>query len=237
MKSSIIAALISGLIVSTSMVSAAQAADVDFPHLNTVGTSQLTVTADMAEVNVEVVIKAKTAQDAKRESDKAVASFLARLEKAGIDKALIQSANINLQPQYHYEKNKPNQLIGYNANRRIKVTVMDLAKLNDILDSALEQGINRINNIALKSSKEAEYVEQARMAAIKDAQQKARTLAAGFGEEIDGVWQISYFEQRPIQPVMLRMNSEAKSFDAGQSYQQGQVMIQDRVEVTYRLKD
>ncbi|GIU47467.1 oxidative stress defense protein [Shewanella sairae] len=237
MKSSIIAAVVSTLIASSSMIASAHAADVDFPHLNTIGTSEIAVKADMAEVNVEVVIKAKTAQEAKRESDKAVASFLARLEKAGIDKALIQSANINLQPQYHYEKNKPNQLIGYNANRRIKVTVIDLAKLNDILDSALEQGINRINNIALKSSKEAEYVEQARMAAIKDAQQKAKTLAAGFGEEIDGVWQISYFEQRPIQPVMLRMNSEAKSFDAGQSYQQGQVMIQDRVEVTYRLKD
>ncbi|MCK8044848.1 oxidative stress defense protein [Shewanella sp. 1CM18E] len=236
MKSSIIAAVISTVIASTSFVASAQAADVDFAHLNTIGTSELTVKADMAEVNVEVVIKAKTAQEAKRGSDKAVASFLARLEKAGVDKSLIQSANINLQPQYHYEKNKPNQLIGYNANRRITVTVMDLAKLNSILDSALEQGINRINNIALKSSKEAEYVEQARMAAIKDAQQKAKSLAEGFGEELDGVWQISYFEQRPIQPVMLRMNSEAKSFDAGQSYQQGQVMIKDRVEVTYRLK-
>ncbi|WP_108944547.1 oxidative stress defense protein [Shewanella halifaxensis] len=236
MKSSIIAAVISTVIASTSLVATAQAADVDFAHLNTIGTSELTVKADMAEVNVEVVIKAKTAQQAKRDSDKAVAHFLARLEKAGVDKALIQSANINLQPQYHYEKNKPSQLIGYSANRRITVTVMDLTKLNNILDSALEQGINRINNIALKSSKEAQYVEQARMAAIKDAQQKAKSLAEGFGEELDGVWQISYYEQRPIQPVMLRMNSEAKSFDAGQSYQQGQVVIQDRVEVTYRLK-
>lgn len=236
MKSSIIAALISGLIASTSMLAPVHAADVDFAHLNTIGTSEVAVPADMAEVNVEVVIKAKTAQEAKRESDKAVALFLDRLEKAGIDKALIQSANINLQPQYHYEKNKPNQLIGYSANRRIKVTVMDLAKLNNILDSALEQGINRINNIALKSSKEAQYLEQARIAAIKDAQQKAKSLAEGFGEELDGVWEISYFEQRPVQPVMLRMNSEAKSFDAGPSYQQGQVTIQDRVEVTYRLK-
>ncbi|ABZ75315.1 protein of unknown function DUF541 [Shewanella halifaxensis HAW-EB4] len=236
MKSSIIAALISGFIASTSMVATAQAADVDFPSLNTVGSSQLTVEADMAEVNVEVVIKAKTALEAKTASDKAVANFLARLEKSGIDKELVQSANINLQPQYHYEKNKPNQLIGYSASRRITVTVMDLANLNRILDSALEQGINRINNIALKSSKEAQYVEQARMAAIKDAQQKAKILAEGFGEKLDGIWQISYFEQRPIQPVMLRMNSEAKGFDAGQSYQQGQVTIQDRVEVTYRLK-
>ncbi|MGS0680314.1 oxidative stress defense protein [Shewanella sp. 125m-7] len=236
MKSSIIAALISGLIASTSMIGTAHAADLDFPSLNTVGTSQLTVPADMAEINVEVVIKAKTALEAKTASDKAVVSFLQRLEKAGVNKERVQSANINLQPQYTYEKDKPNQLTGYSASRRIKVTVMDLAKLNSILDSALEQGINRINNIALKSSKETQYVEQARMAAIKDAQQKAKMLAEGFGQKLDGVWAISYFEQRPIQPVMLRMNSEKASFDAGPSYQQGQVTIQDRVEVTYRLK-
>ena len=236
MKSSIIAALISGLIASTSMVTTAHAADLDFPSLNTVGSSQLNVPADMAEVNVEVVTKAKTALEAKTASDKAVANFLQRLEKAGVNKERVQSANINLQPQYTYEKDKPNQLTGYSASRRIKVTVMDLAKLNGILDSALEQGINRINNIALKSSKEAQYVEQARMAAIKDAQQKAKILAEGFGEKLDGVWQISYFEQRPVQPVMLRMNSEKAGFDAAQSYQQGQVTIQDRVEVTYRLK-
>ncbi|PKH55569.1 oxidative stress defense protein [Shewanella sp. Choline-02u-19] len=236
MIKSSLAALISALVLSASITAPALAADISFAHLETIGTSNILAEADMAEINVEVVIKAETAKAAKVESDIAVAKFIERLEKAGVSSKLIQSANINLQPQYHYEKDQPNKLIGYSASRRVTVTVVDLTNLNSILDTALEEGINRINHIALKSSKEAHYLQQARLAAIKDAQHKAAELAQGFGEELDGVWQIRYFDQRPVQPVMMRMNAESDSYNVPKSYQQGQVTIQDRVEVTYRLK-
>ena len=236
MNKSTIAAVISGLILSASLAAPTLAAEVNFPHLETIGSSNIVAEADMADVNVEVIIKAETAQAAKKQSDIAVAKFIERLQKVGVSRELIQSANINLQPQYHYEKGQPNKLIGYSANRRVTVTVNDLSELNSILDTALEQGINRINHIALKSSKEAQYIKQARLAAIKDAQQKAAELAEGFGEELNGVWQIRYFDQRPAQPIMMRMNAESDSYNVAKSYQQGQVTIQDRVEVTYRLK-
>ena len=236
MNKSSIAAVISGLILSAALAAPTLAAEGKFPHLETIGSSNIVTEADMADVNVEVIIKAETAKAAKKQSDIAVARFIDRLQKAGVSRELIQSANINLQPQYHYEKGQPNKLIGYSANRRVTVTVNDLSELNSILDTALEQGINRINHIALKSSKEAQYIKQARLAAIKDAQQKAAELAAGFGEELDGVWRIRYFDQRPVQPIMMRMNAESDSYNVAKSYQQGQVTIQDRVEVTYRLK-
>ncbi len=236
MNKSTIAAVISSLILSASLAAPTLAAEVNFPHLETIGSSNIVVEADMADVNVEVIIKAETAQAAKKQSDIAVAKFIERLQKAGVSRKLIQSANINLQPQYHYEKGQPNKLIGYSANRRVSVTVNDLSELNSILDSALEQGINRINHIALKSSKEAQYIKQARLAAIKDAQQKAAELAAGFGEDLNGVWHIRYFDQRPVQPIMMRMSAESDNYNVAKSYQQGQVTIQDRVEVTFRLK-
>ncbi len=233
MKKSLLAMFIStSLILATPFV---EASELSFAHVETVGVSELAVQADMAEINVEVSVKELTAKAAKASSDNAVAKFITRLEKAGIAKDKIQSANLNLQPQYRYEKNKPAELIGYSANRRVTVTVDELSRLNEILDSALEEGINRVNNIALKTSKEAEYMNRARTEAISDAKQKAKLLAEGFDEELDGVWEIRYFEQRPIQPVMLRMNS-GPSHDIAQSYQQGQVTISDRVEVVYKLK-
>ncbi|WP_076416567.1 oxidative stress defense protein [Shewanella sp. UCD-KL12] len=233
MNRSLIAAFIStSLMISIPF---AQANELSFAHVETVGVSELAVQADMAEINVEVSVKALTAQDAKSSSDTAVAKFVSRLKKAGIAQDNIESANLNLQPQYRYEKNKPAELIGYSANRRVTVTVHELSRLNEILDSALEEGINRVNNIALKTSKETEYMNKARSAAINDAKQKAQFLAEGFDETLDGVWEIRYFDQGPIQPVMLRMNA-GPSHDVAQSYQQGQVTIRDRVEVVYKLK-
>ncbi len=239
MKHSLISNVLASTLISASIFSAPalQANQLDFPHLETVGVSQLVVEADMAEINVEVTIKAKTAKEAKELSDKAVAKFIGRLKAAGIARVDIQSANLNLQPQYHYQKNKPAELTGYNASRQVTVKVKELSRLNNVLDSALDEGINRINNIALKTSKESEYIAKARQAAIVDAKNKANSIAQGFGDKIDGVWEIRYLDQHPVQPVMLRMNAASPSFDAAESYQQGQVTISDRIEVVFRLKD
>ncbi|WP_133178336.1 oxidative stress defense protein [Shewanella decolorationis] len=236
MKHSLLAVLVAGGLFSGVFAAKAIAADVDFPHIETMGVSQIQVEPDMAELNVEVAVTEKEAKAAKDNSDAAVAKFIARLTAAGITKEQIQSANLNLQPQYVYAQDKAPELSGYTASRQITVTIRDLARLNTILDSALEEGINRVNNIALKSSKEAEYVAKARQAAIVDAKQKAESLAKGFGENLGKVWQIRYYDQRPVQPVMLRMNAKADAMGAAESYQYGQVTIEDRVEVVYKLK-
>ena len=238
MQNLLISKTLANLFICSSLfaVPLIQASEANFPHLETVGVSQLIVDADMAEINVEVTIKAKTAKEAKSLSDKAVAKFIERLKTAGVTQADIQSANLHLQPQYHYTKEKPAELVGYSASRQVIVKVKALTRLNNILDSALEEGINRINNIALKTSKEADYIAKARQAAIIDAKNKAQSLADGFGEKLDGVWEIRYFEQHSIQPVMLKMNAASPSYDTAESYQQGQVTINDRVEVIFKLK-
>lgn len=211
------------------------AADFDFPHIETTGASEIVIDADMAVVNIEVVVEAPTSKAAKAASDKAISQFLSRLKQAGVDKHDIQSANLSLRPQYHYQKNEPAKLNGYQASRRMTITVKQLEQLNDLLDSALEQGINRVNSIELTSSKRADYIEQARQAAINDAKQKAKSLAKGFDKKVEGVWQIRYFDQHPIQPMQYKMAAQADS-SVSESYQQAQVTISDRVDVVFKLK-
>ncbi|WP_327270589.1 oxidative stress defense protein [Shewanella sp. cp20] len=194
------------------------------------------VKADMAELTVEVVTKADNPAKAKAGSDKAVSDFLARLAKSGIAREDIHSANLNLQPEYLYDpETRTNKEIGYRASRQVVVTLRALDKLNDLLDSALQQGINRIHQINFKSSKEQEMIEQARLMAIKDAKQKAAALAEGFGERLDGVWEIRYQAQGPVRPMVYKMSAAARG-DIAESYQEAQTSISDRVEVIYRLK-
>lgn len=239
MKKSVLAAILSASLLSATFaitVPKVHASDINFPHIETVGTSQIVIKADMAELNVEVVTEAKTPADAKAGSDKAVADFIDRLTKAGVKREQIQSANLQLYPNHVYDpETRTNNEVGYKASRKVTVTITELDKLNNILDSALAQGINRINNIAFKSSREAELIEEARLLAIKDAQQKAKFLAKGFGERLAGVWEVRYFDQHPIQPVMYRMDAAPKG-NVAESYQEAQMTISDRVEVIYRLK-
>jgi uncharacterized protein YggE len=222
-------------LTATSSLSPVQAAELSFAHIETVGTSTIEAAADMAIINVQVSIEAASAKAAKDKADEAVSQFMQRLLKAGVDKKHIQSANLQLNPQYMYVQNEPRKLTGYNASRQMTITVIDLNSLNELLDSALVEGINNVNNIELKSSQEAKIIAQARQAAIDDAKQKAQSLAKGFGEQIAGVWQVRYFPQQANQPEMYRASMKMNA-DVAQTYQQGQVNISDRVEVVFRLK-
>lgn len=183
-----------------SLSSVSVLADVpEFAHVTTTGYGEVVATPDMATFSVKVVDTTMTAEQAKQSVDKTVEDFLQYLSDAGLSKDNITSSNLYLAPQYHYPKSGKAELVGYRASRSINVTVTDLADLNQYLDMALKAGINQVDNIQLKVSNQAEYQQKARMAAIKDAREKAASLASGFDKKLGGIWQINY-NQMHVQP-------------------------------------
>ncbi|MUK31207.1 oxidative stress defense protein [Aliivibrio fischeri] len=226
--------IISVLCLSAFLTPVAMAASPDFPHLEISGKGEVFVVPDMAQFSVDVVESKATAEKAKQAADKAVTGFLARLEVQGVKRENINSGNIRLTPEYRYPKGKKPELVGYKATRNITVTVMDLNKLNGYLDKALGEGINRINHIELKTSKEKQYIEAARLEAIKDANEKAASLAKGFGTSVKGVWKVSYHNNYS-QPVLMRSMAMDSAANTAESYQDNQMVISDSVSVVYRL--
>ncbi len=230
--------LISTLCLSACFIPMISIASPELPSLELTGVGKILVVPDMAKFSVDVVETKDTAEKAKQSVDKAVTSFLARLEVQGVKRENINSGNIRLTAEYRYPKGKKPELIGYQAVRNITVTVMDLNKLNGYLDKALGDGINRINYIELKSSKEKEYVEAARLAAIKDANEKAASLAKGFGTEVEGIWKITYQNAYNNRPVLVRsMKMDAAVNATAESYQDNQITVSDSVSVVYLLKN
>ncbi|AYV21774.1 oxidative stress defense protein [Vibrio mediterranei] len=205
----------------------------DFPHISTTGYGEIEATPDMAEFSVRVVQSQMNADQAKQGVDSVVDKFLSGLMSEGIEKKDIQSSNLYLSPQYHYpEKGKP-ELVGYRASRTVTVQVMDLENLNNYLDLALESGINQVDNIQLKVKDQGQYQEAARMAAIKDAQSKAASLAKGFDQNLGKVWRIEY-RQPMNQPVVMRSMAMDSKMESN-SYQDSVITIRDRVDVTYQI--
>ncbi|MBS9852351.1 oxidative stress defense protein [Vibrio alginolyticus] len=206
----------------------------EFAHVTTTGYGEVTATPDMATFSVKVVETTMTAEQAKLSVDKTVEEFLKSLSDAGLSKDNITSSNLYLAPQYHYPKSGKAELVGYRASRSIDVTVTDLKNLNQYLDMALEAGINQVDNIQLKVSNQAEYQQKARMAAIKDAREKAGSLATGFEKKLGDVWQINY-RQMHVQPVLMR-SMAMDSKEGANSYQDSTMIIRDQVDVIYKLK-
>lgn len=205
----------------------------DFPHLSTTGYGEVIATPDMAQFSVKVVESTMTAEQAKQSVDKVVSDFLGALANEGVESQNIISSNLYITPQYHYPKKGKPELVGYRASRSITVTVDQLKNLNRYLDLALNSGINQVDNIQLQVKEQDQYQQQARLAAIKDANSKAESLAEGFGKDLNGVWQINYnmSAQQPILMRSMAMDAKVES----NSYQDSRIVIRDRVDVIYKL--
>lgn len=221
--------------VSVSALSLpALAAGPEFPHIETSGYGEVLARPDMAEFSVQAVESTLTAEQAKQAVDQVVTAFITRLTNAGVSRDAIRSSNLYLAPKYQYPKSGQAELVGYQASRRVTVTVYELENLNTYLDGALGDGIDRVDHIQLKVKDRQGYQEQARLLAIKDANQKAASLAEGFEGWLDGVWEIRYHNSQ-VQPVMVReMAMDAKA--AGYAgYQDSVLTISDSVNVIYRF--
>lgn len=218
--------------ISTGVI----AADMTFPHIETNGVGEIVAQPDMAVFSVQVSEIRKTAKEAKISVDDVIALFNNRLEGEGVLRKDIESSNINLRPEYEYTKDKKPKLIGYRANRVVSVTVRDLTKLNDYLDGALGDGINTITNIELKVSNEKDFIQQARQAAILDAKEKAASLAKGFGENIEGVWKITY-RSGTARPMLMRTMAMDNNASIESSYQDAEIIIRDQVDVIFRMEE
>ena len=205
----------------------------DFPHLSTTGYGEVIATPDMAQFSVKVVESTMTAEQAKQSVDQVVSDFLSALSKEGVDSKNITSSNLYITPQYHYPKKGKPELVGYRATRSITVIVEKLEDLNQYLDLALNSGINQVDNIQLQVKDQAKYQQKARLAAIKDANSKAESLAQGFGKELKGVWSINY-NMSGQQPVLMRSMAMDAKIESN-SYQDSQIVIRDRVDVIYKL--
>ncbi|WED22225.1 oxidative stress defense protein [Vibrio sp. JC009] len=217
-----------------NLVTPAYSASPDFPHIETSGYGEVVTKPDMAVFSVQVIESALSAEQAKKAADEVVVKFVSRLTKAGVSRDDIQAANLHLAPRYHYPKSGESELVGYRATRRITVTTYNLEQLNTYLDEALGEGIKRVDNIQLKVKNRDKYQSLARLEAIRDANEKAKSLAEGFGGELHGVWKVSYHNNQGVQPVMMRaMNAKAES---SMEYQDTSITIRDNVSVIYRFE-
>ncbi len=171
---------------------------------------------DMAILSFSVVKDAKTAREALSANNKAMSDVLAALKTAGIADRDLQTSGFAINPQYVYPDNSDGgnrqpELTGYQVANSLTIRVRDLAKLGEIIDSAVTLGVNQGGSIQFTNDKPDAVITEARKAAVADAIAKAKVLAEAAGVEIGRVIEISENAGRPEPMPMMR--SMAK--DAG----------------------
>ena len=179
--------------------SSAAAGDTTPEHTVTVGgDGKVTVTPDLAHVQLGVEIERPTAKAARDAAATAMTGVVDALKKLGIADKDIQTTQVSLTAVYDYPTNASAKLRGYQLTNQVAVTVRDLSKLSDVVDDAVAAGATTVNGISFDVADRTALEAQAREAAAKDARAKADVYAKSLGLGIIGVSSVNESVSTPV---------------------------------------
>ena len=136
---------------------------------------------DIASVSAGVVTQAADANTALRQNADQMAKVVAAIRAAGVADRDVQTAGVNLNPQYRYVENQPPAITGYQASNTVNVTVRDIAKLGRILDALVATGANQINGPTFDIDEKEPVLDEARRSALDKARARADMYAKSLG--------------------------------------------------------
>jgi uncharacterized protein len=161
------------------------------PALHTItvtGSGSVTRVPDVARVNVGVSVTKATVKGARDAAGKSMQAIIAAIKAMGIDEKDIKTTSIDLSPQY---SNTGTKITGYRMSEQLQITVRDLDKAGDVVDTATSKGATEVNGLWFEVGDPASAMDEARAAAIAQARTSAQKMASAAGVSIGAVVSIS----------------------------------------------
>ena len=147
------------------------------------GTGKVSVKPDVAMSTIGIEVTGSSLSDATSQANTKMAAVISQIKSMGVADKDIQTVNYNVQPIT--DQSKPGggtgKITGYQINNQVSVTVRKIDDLGKILDAAVAAGANNIYGVSFSVADPTPYQQQARAAAVKDAQDKAGQLAKAGG--------------------------------------------------------
>ena len=200
------------------------------------GTGRVKAEPDVADINLGVTKQGNDAMEASSKAAEAMDTMIEALLGLGIAENDIQTTSLNLNPTYDWEDNPPN-IVGWEANNMVRVTVRDINSVGNVVDTATKAGATNVNGISFRVEDPTAAEAEARTAAVQAAELKATQLAQAAGVNIVGV--ISISESGGQQPEPIYMAREEMAFDsaaAGTPVLPGEVELSISVLVQYEIE-
>lgn len=169
------------------------------PMINVSGEGKIKLTPDQAAISLSVESKGAKAVDVKKENDRKMDAVLKFIKSMGIAKEDFQTQRVSLYPNYDYEKKKNT----YIATQSVVILLKDLSKYDVLMDGLVDVGMNRIDNVELKSSKTEAMQKEARKLAMQNAKAKAEDFVSVLNQKVGKAYTISdnsqtYYPPRPM---------------------------------------
>ncbi len=223
------------MFVSANGVIAQQPQTKQPPAIATVGESIVTARPDRARIDVGVVTQANTSQAAVSQNAQKLEETMKRLRALLGSNADIKTVSYSLQPNYRYPKEGGEPTIsGYTATNIIRVTLDDLTKVGEVIDTASGAGANRVQSLQFTLKDDQEIQAQALREAAIRARKKADALASALGVRTVRILNVTESSQ-PVYPV--RDVAFARAEAATTPIEPGMIEVRAIVSLTVEISD
>jgi uncharacterized protein len=184
---------------------------------------------------------------AKAANETAAARLVQAITNMGIEKKDVATDNLQVEIHRRYDNGRYLDIDGYFVRRGYAITLKDVKQFEKLIDTALKNGCNQIQNISFMTTDLRKYRDQARQMAIKAAKEKAvalakeldcavgkpRTISESGGGAYFGGYRWGYSGGGMSQNAVQSVSGPP---DTGENLPLGQIAVTASVSVTFDLQ-
>jgi uncharacterized protein len=200
------------------------------------GNGKVTLTPDIAYISIGVHTQNASAKDAVSENNSQAQAVVTAIKGFGVADKDIQTTDFSIYPQQQTDANGKVTGILYMVDNTVYVTMRDLTKLGDLLDSTVSSGANNINSIQFDVADKTAALSQARLAAVADARKQADELTKATNVGVGDVQSISYSDSTAPVAIQFAKADVVAAPAASVPVQAGSMQITTMVTIVYGLK-
>ncbi len=166
------------------------------------GQGRVRIKPNIATTSIGVETVATTLAEATSQSNAKMTAIIDKIKALGVAEKDIQTTAYNVTPVTNVSRQgEPPRITGYRVVNQLSVTIRKIDDVGKILDAVVAAGANNIYGISFGVDDPTPYQQQARAAAVKDAQDKATQLAKAAGITLGKVISITEGGVTPV-PVL-----------------------------------
>jgi uncharacterized protein len=203
------------------------------------GQGRVFVKPNVALATIGVDVTTASLADATSQSNAKMGAVIDKIKSLGVADKDIQTSNYSLTPITTQSKSPDSSwtpvITGYRVTNLVRVTVRKIDDLGKILDSAVGAGANSVYGVSFAVDDLTPYQQQARAAAVKDAQDKAGQLAKSANVQVGSVIAIT---EGAVQTSLVAPSAVRFSVASGSDVpvQTGETQVSVDVTVRFAIK-
>lgn len=199
---------------------------------------------DMAHVSFSIISREKSASSAREDNAKKSKKVVNAIKDLGIDEKFIKLEQLRINEQREYDSEQRKSIFkGFEARRTFSIKVHDLDKLPALVEKAVDNGSNELQNLEYTLRDTDELTLKALAKAAQKAKEKAIHLAKSLEVQLGEALTINEDYSDAPRPFMTRklaaLDFASAESAAGEpdAFSGGEIEVSSSITVKFALKD